>query len=270
MRRFLRSWRLVLRISALTFRAQLEYRTDFVMRIALGVAWQVSIIVFATVLLGNFPGMGGWPSRAVLLIAAMRMMSHAFFELFFGRSLELAALVQEGFVDVYLLRPMPVYRQVQLASFPSNAIGDLLVGVSISVIAVRESHLHWGLAHASYGVLALLGGTLVEAAIFTTLSSAHLHFPAASAWSNWVEELMGTFGYYPLKFLPTVISGAFTFVLPLAFIAYFPVAILTGNTAGLGVPVAFAAWAPGVGLLAYVGSRLIWNRSLRYYSGVNG
>ena len=270
MGRFVASWQLALRIVALNFRAQLEYRAEFLLRIGFGVAWQASIIVFATVLLGRFPGMGGWPSKAVLLIVSMRMLSHGLFVLFFDRVTELAILVQEGRLDAFLLRPMPVYRQVQLASFPSNAIGDLVVGVSMFTGAVLSIDLHWTLLRLAYVTGAVIGGTLMEGAILTAVSSLHLHFPAAMIWSYWTEELMATFGNYPLKFLPGVISGAFTFILPLAFIAYLPAAILTSHTAGLDVPRAVAAAAPLVGLSAFIGSRLLWNLSLRGYTGVNG
>lgn len=59
-------------------------------------------------------------------------------------------------------------------------------------------------------------------------------------------------------------------MLPIAFIAYLPVGVLTGHGGALGVPLVVAAGAPAVALAMYVGSRLLWNRSLRYYTGVNG
>lgn len=270
MRAFLSAWKLALRILALTFRAQLEYRGEFLMSVAFGVAWQVSIIVFATVLLGRFPGMGGWSGHAVLLIAGMRMMSNGVCVLFFDRTHELATMVQEGRLEAFLLRPMPVYRQVQLAYFPSNGIGDLLVGVSMFSGAVWSIDLHWTLLRIGYVTAGLIGGTLMEAAMFTALASLQLHFPAVLSWTYWIDELMGTFGNYPLKFLPVAVSRAFTFILPLAFIAYFPAAVLTGNTSGLGVPTAVAVAAPLVGLAAFIGARLLWNLSLRHYAGING
>lgn len=214
--------------------------------------------------------MGGWSSEAVLLIAAMRMLSHGLFVLFLGRVFMLSQFVQEGLIDGFLLRPMPVYRQVQLAYFPANAIGDLLVGGSMFAGAVWRSDLHWTVARSGYATAALIGGMLMEGAIFTAISSFHLHHPAANAWSSWTEELLATFGNYPLKILPGMISGVLTFGLPLAFVAYFPAAVLTGNTSGLGVPVVLAAASPLVGLAAFAGSRLLWNRRLSRYTGVNG
>jgi ABC-2 type transport system permease protein len=269
-RAFLAAWKLALRIAGLCFRAELEYRADFVTSIVFGVAWQASIIVFATVLLGSFPGMGGWSSHAVLLIASMRMLSHGLFALFFDRNDNLPALIQDGRLEAFLLRPMPVYRQVQLSIFPTNALGDLLVGVSMCTWAVWVIDLRWTLARIAYLAAGLTGGVLMEAAISTTLASFLLRFPATSAWHLWVEELLSTFGNYPLSFLPRLMSNAFTFILPLAFIAYFPAAVLTGHTRGLDVPTAVAAAAPLIGLVAFAFSRLLWNAGMRRFTGVTG
>lgn len=269
-RAFAAAWVLAVRIARLCFRAELEYRADFITSVLLGVAWQTSVIVFVTVLLGSFPGMGGWRSHAVLLLAAMRMLSHGVHALLFDRNYHLAALVQEGRLEAFLLRPMAVFRQVQLAVFPTNALGDLLVGVSIFSWAMSVIDLRWTPARAAYLTAGLAGGVLVEAAICTAIGSFLFRFPGASAWSTWVEELLGTFGNYPLSFLPRLVGGVFTFILPLAFIAYFPAAVLTGRTGGLGLPVAVATAAPLIGLAAYIGSRLLWKARLRRYVGVTG
>lgn len=268
--RFVQAWRLALRITALMLRAQLEYRVDFLLRVGVGVLWQTSIIVFASVLLTRFNGMAGWPADAVLLIVGVRMLGHGLYVLCFGRTFFMFHLVQDGKIDGYLLRPMPVHRQVQLSEFPSNALGDILVGISLFTAAVLRLHMAWTPAKGLYLGAAVCGAMLVEGAVFTALSAAALHYPAAYAWSSWSQELLETFGNYPLSILPGLMRAGFTWMLPLAFVAYFPAATLTGRTAGLGVPEALAAASPAVGLGLYVASRLLWNASLRRYSGVNG
>ncbi|WP_344320299.1 ABC transporter permease [Streptomyces macrosporus] len=257
-------------MTLLNLRAQLEYRAEFLLTIAFGIAWQSSVIVFAAVLLQRFPGMGGWSSEDVLLIVGMRMLSHALYVLVFGRVHSLSFLVQEGLVDAWLLRPMPVYRQAQLSSFPTNGLGDLAVGVTMFAFAVQQAEEPWTAGRVAFLVAGVVGGMLVESAVGTAMSCAAFRFPSTFYWSSWVEELMATFGGYPLSILPRAVSGVFTFVLPLAFIAYFPAGVLTGHGSSLGVPVWLAALSPLVGLALFVGARLLWNRSLRHYTGVNG
>jgi ABC-2 type transport system permease protein len=262
--------RIAWRVTVLNFRAQLEYRTEFLLMIAIGAIWQVSVIVFATVLLSRFTGMGGWDSSDVLLIPATRMLAHALFVLVLGRMHFIGRQIQEGRIDIYLVRPMPVHRQVQLAFFPTNAIGDLTVAVGLMAGALSRSHLDWTAGRVSYLIAAIIGGMLLEAALFTAVASAALRFPAADYWSRWLEELLGTFGSYPLNVLPKAVGGFLTYGLPLAFVAYFPAAVLTGHGHDTGVPYWLAAASPLVGVLAYVGARVLWKRCLGSYAGVNG
>ncbi|MCW6009515.1 ABC transporter permease [Micromonospora sp. CPCC 205371] len=261
---------LVWRITRLNFRAVLEYRAEFMLKVAVGAAWQISVVVFATVLLTRFPGMGGWATSDVLLLASMRLLSHGLYVLLLGRVTWTHIVVQLGQIDAFMLRPMPVYRQVQLAFFNVNAVGDLLVAASLFVGAVLVVDVDWTPARIAYLVVALVGGVLAEGAIGTALGSAALHAPATAYWSMWLDELMTAFGNYPLHILPGLVRDAFTFVLPLAFVAYLPAAVLTGHLETLAVPGWLAVASPLIGLLAYLASRLLWKRSLRAYKGYGG
>lgn len=269
LRRIAIAWNVAGQIIALNMRSQLEYRAEFLMRVVYGILWQMSIIVFATVLLSRFSGMGGWASSDILLVAATRMTCNGLFVLYCGNVFMLPMLVQEGRIDVYLLRPMPVYRQVQLAEFPANGIGDLAVGFALFAGAIVRSGLDWTPGRIVYLAFAVVGGMLLTSAIFTTISAAALHFPASWYWSVWVSEITSTFGSYPLSILPKTVGGLLTWVLPIAFIAYLPVGVLTGHGHSLGVPLPIAAAAPLVALALYIASRRLWNWSLRHYTSVN-
>ena len=85
-----------------------------------------------------------------------------------------------------------------------------------------------------------------------------------------MEELLGTFGSYPLNVLPRAVGGLLTYGLPLAFVAYFPAAVLTGHGHDTGAPYWLAALSPLVGVAAYLGSRVLWRWSLRHYAGIGG
>ena len=269
-RRFTAGWGLALRITRLNLRARLEYRAEFLLTVLTGLVWQTSILVFASVLLVRFPGMGGWTSPQVLLIASMRMISHALFILLFGRVLAVTGLVQLGSIEAFLLRPLPVYRQVQLSMFSVNAIGDLLVAATLMTMAVTRFDLAWTPARVALLLAGLLGGLLVEAAVHTAISAFGLHLGGTVYWSNWTEELMATFGNYPLNILPKVAQVALTYLLPIAFLAYLPASQVTGQSQGRAVPALVVALVPLVGLAAFVASRVFWNASLRRFQGVSG
>jgi ABC-2 type transport system permease protein len=86
----------------------------------------------------------------------------------------------------------------------------------------------------------------------------------------WVGNIFATFGNYPMRILPVPARAILTFVLPVAFVAYLPAAVLTGQPAGIGVPGWLTLASPVVGLVLYVLSRYTWFLALRRYETVGG
>lgn len=57
----------------------------------------------------------------------------------------------------------------------------------------------------------------------------------------------------------------FTWVVPVAFIAWVPVAVILGRTEGLGVSGTMAWLAPAVGAVFFGLGYLVWRLMLRWY-----
>ncbi len=269
-RGFLGEWRNVLRITAISFRARTQYRGDFITSLAMGLAWQTSVFVFATVILTRFPGLGGWTSGGVLLIVAIRMLSHGGMVLLFNSLMMIPYIVQQGALDGYLIRPMPVYRQVLLFTFPLNALGDSFSALLLFGFAIARVHLAWTPLMVLYLVAAVIGGVLLEGAIQTFVSILALRFTMPLAVFMWFDQMIATFGNYPFSILPLAARAFLTYLLPVAFVAYLPAAVLTGRVAFTGVPEWLAYASPAVGPLLYIVARYAWYRALRGYESVGG
>jgi ABC-2 type transport system permease protein len=121
-----------------------------------------------------------------------------------------------------------------------------------------------------YVVAAVLGAMLLEAAVQTFPGSFALVHPSARQWQEWTEDLMATFGNYPLNILPDLARAVFVFVLPIAVCGYLPVAFLTGHTAGLPVPAWVAAVSPAIGAGLLAAAIGWWSIRLGRYESVGG
>jgi len=269
-RGFLREWRVALRITRVNFRARIEYRGDFLTALAMGLAWQTSVLVFATVLLTRFPGLGGWTSGGVLLIVAIRLLSHGAWVLIFNPLMMIPYIVQQGALDGYLIRPMPVYRQVLLYAFPLNALGDSFSALLLFAFAVTRVHLHWTPLTVLYLIAAVIGGMFLEAAIQTAVSILAFRHTIPLAIYMWFDRMIATFGNYPFSIFPLAARAVLTYVLPVAFVAYLPAAVLMGRAGTTGVPAGLAYASPAVGLVLYILARYAWYRALRRYESVGG
>lgn len=264
------TWLVTRKVTAVNIRAVLEYRGDTAVWILFGILWQTSTLIFAAVLVTRFNGLGGWPSIGVVLIAGVRLLSHGFYVLIFYNFGTLPQLIEEGRFDGYFLRPVPIFTQLLLSSFNVNAVGDLLVAFTLCAVALPQIAIDWTLGKVLFLVAGVIGGTLIEAAIQMVAACFLLRSPGTRAVPGFIDEMFGTFGNYPLTILPGSLQGIFTFVLPLAFVAYFPVSVVLDLTPRDGFLSFLAHISPLVGLLLFLGARWIWKRSLRTYASVGG
>jgi ABC-2 type transport system permease protein len=265
------TWRVVRKVTALNLAARMEYRADFIVSVLFGIIWQTSTLMFASVLLTRFKnGLGDFPSSGVLLIIGLRLLSHGLYVLVFSNLGRLPRLVDEGRMDGYFLRPVPVFTQLLISEFNVNAIGDILVGASTLGFAVAFVDVHWTVLNSLYLAAAVLGGFLIEGALQLVLSCLLLRSPGSRVLGSWVDELMSTFGNYPLSIVPKVVQGLFTFLLPLAFVAYFPSEVVLGIAPKHGAMSVVVHWSPVVGFVLFLVARRVCNYSLRHYTTAGG
>jgi ABC-2 type transport system permease protein len=121
-----------------------------------------------------------------------------------------------------------------------------------------------------YLAVAVAGGTLVEGALQLMLACLLLRSPGSRVLGQWVDELMSTFGNYPLSILPKVVVGLFTFALPLAFVAYFPAEVILKIAPHHGAMSVVTAWSPVAGFVLFSIALRVWQRSLRHYHSAGG
>jgi ABC-2 type transport system permease protein len=126
--------------------------------------------------------------------------------------------------------------------------------------------LDWTVARVGSLVLAVASGATLELALALCVAGIVLRRAGTEALFSWLDTVIGAFGNYPLNVFPAVLRAAFTFVLPVAFVAFYPVAAVLGKADSvpygpvltLVAPLVAAVWL-GVGGWA-------WRTGLRTYA----
>lgn len=247
------------------FRSTLQYRTDTFIVIAMALAFQGTGFAFIWVLLSRFESLAGWTLGQVAFLYGLRLIVHALAGVLTGPIFSLEAQVRSGEFDRYLLRPLSPLIQFMTQRVEISILGDLLGGLAIFAVANQAIGLAWTPLGVLYLGLAILGGALIEGSVriligalsFRTLSSQSLLFLTDSVFSN--------FANYPLTIFGTVLQYLFTFILPLAFVAFLPTTVLLDKTSELQVSPGFAYAAPLVGLGWAFAAGRVFNRELSCY-----
>jgi ABC-2 type transport system permease protein len=259
----LRQYGVLLRIGVTS---ALQYRADFTLTAIGGLLYEAVSLAFIGVIIFAFGSIGGWGLVEVAFVYGIRAMSHALHGLLSGQLWATDNLVREGEFDRYLLRPVNPLVQLLTRRFTVTAFGDLVFGLVVLVITAAAAPIDWSPLLITYLIIAVIGSALLESAVMLAIASLSFRMLVSMPLLQVADRVFVTFGPYPVSVFPRGVAYLLTFLLPLAFAAFFPAAVLLGRTEDLFVPLWLAIASPAVGLLLYVAAVVFFHRQLRHYA----
>ncbi len=245
-------------------RGALEYRTDFVLMTLMGLVRQGVGIAMMWVILARFETIAGWTLGEITFLYGMRLTMLALCGLG-GDIWALPYFVRLGEFDSFLVRPVRPLLQLLTRRIPLSAFGDLLGGVALIAAATRLVDVVWTPQAILYLLLALIGGGLIQLAMRLLIASFSFRALSVDGLMGIVDNLFNEFGTYPLSIFNSTLQVLLAFGLPVAFMAYFPAAVLFGRTSELQVHPLLAYGAPLAGMVWMAIALWVFEREMRNY-----
>jgi len=245
-------------------RAQLQYRMNFVIWLAVGIVFQMTGFFFLWALLARFRSVGGWSLEEIAFLYGLRLLAHALAVLVFGGAQVVDWSVHEGDFDRHLVRPLPPLLTV-ITWFRPSALGDFVGGLVLFIAAARLVAVDFSLPAIAYLALAIVGGMLLESAVRIAFASMAFRFLRTNALLFFADGIFNNFGNLPLRIFGGLIEVLLTFVLPVAFVAYIPASVVLGHSQELALQPPLAYLAPFVGALVFGAAVLLWRHELPLY-----
>ena len=228
------------RLIAASVRAQMQYRTHFIIRSL--VDFLIVIADFAPIyfLMRTFGGLQGWTIVELALLYGMVEVSWATIEGSLRGFEHFGTYLIQGEVDRWLLRPRSVILQIAAHWFEIRKLGRLAQGVLVLIIAIVALHL--GSESLAWVFVGIAGGVLFFAGVV-------IFGAATQFWTlGQTAELQNMLTYggsaaltYPVSIYSTWFRRIVTYGVPLAFVNYFPALAALGRTTAAGWP-AFMPW----------------------------
>lgn len=257
-------------LASASIRSELQYRANAVSSILGGILFQITGFVVVWIIAARFGQIGGWGLPELTFLYGMRLTSHGIFYACFSQMFEFDRVLITGEFDRYLVRPMPALIQLFTRKLRINAFGDLIGGTALVIAASTRAPVDWSPLAVTYLILAVIGGGLVEGAVQVTLGSLSFRFLQTLQLRATVNEVFNLYGNYPNTIFPGGLRWALTFLLPIAFVAFFPASVLLNRDGELSVPFWLAAASPLVGVLLFSIAVRIWKwQSVHYQSSGN-
>jgi ABC-2 type transport system permease protein len=253
------------RLVAARIRADLQYRTSFFLFLAsqtlvAGLDLAVILVLFTQV-----SSIGGWSAPEVALLYGLAGTGFGLADLF-ASEVELASRhIKAGTFDLFLLRPAGALLQLCAAEFAPRRVGRIVQPLIVIVVVLGRVDVSWTPEKVLLIPVTILSGAVIFGAIWVITSSI-------SFWTVETQEVANSFTYggvtlsqYPIDVFGTWIRRIVTFVLPLAFVSYFPAAYLLDKPIPYGLPSSIALLTPLVALALVLVARAVWRLAIRHY-----
>lgn len=251
----------------LFFKGKMEYRFSFFAGIIAN--FFSYFITYCTfwVLTSKFDSIAGWTFEEISIMYGLNLLTYATSGLFYWYTIyHLSNEIISGRMDIYLLRPMGVIKQMVCHRFGDTFIGQILVTAIFMVLAFSRISYQLTTFSYIYLIFAILGGVLIQSGAMIMLGSLNFWTLRANELSSFLYYDIRALINYPLGVFPELIQIVLTFILPWALINYYPsLVILSKVQTPLEMIIGFCA--PVFGALFFALSLKVFNCGLRRYSG---
>jgi len=213
--------RLYFLIETQYIKGQMQYRADFLIS-SIGMFFSsLATLSIFVVLFNSIPSLAGWSLMEMVFIYAFYMIAISPMQILFDAVWFLRMKVQSGEFVKYYFRPMNIMFYFMSERFDIKGLTQLAAGIVLLVYASIQLDLVWSVGKILILFLAVFSASLVLISIAVMAGSSAFwvvnSYPVlALAWK--VRE----FAPYPITIFDGVFRFAFTFILPIGFIAFYP------------------------------------------------
>lgn len=247
-------------------RSWFQYKVDAVLRsFAVFLRESTGIVVIYLTLL-KFDTLNGWNLHEMLFLFSLLFVTYGILILFFTGLRDFAYIIRAGEFDRFILRPRGLLFQLIFANADwFAAIGHGTLGITLFLISAGNVGVTWNWQTVLYYLFAVVGGVLIQGAIFLFLATLNIYLFETGTLKELLYYNGRKFAGYPISIFPKAIQIGMIYVVPFAFVNYFPAQFLLRKADMNAFPEVFMYLTPVVGLAIYLLAYLFWRFSIRFY-----
>ena len=214
-------FKIYFKILAQDIKSKMSYRVDFIISTIGMIFTNIAGFVSFWIMFRNFPSINGWTYYEMLFLYGFSLVALTPVQCLFDNNWSLRMYVYSGDFIKYCFRPINLFFYYQSEVFDLKGLGQFMFGIGTLVYS-------WNKLGIGFSVVMLL--KLIVFMITASLIMIALQNAAAATcfWiqnSFYVLDLVTRFkdyAKYPITIFGPVFRFIFTFVIPIAFIAYYP------------------------------------------------
>lgn len=255
-------FKIYFKIVAQDIKSKMSYRADFIISTLGMIATNIVGFVSFWILFNKFPSINGWGYYEMLFLYGFSLVSITPTQCLLDNNWNLRMYVYSGDFIKYCFRPINLFFYYESEIFDVKGLGQLFFGIGTLVYSWYKL------------ALPVNGLMIIKMTVFLITASLIMMAlqNAAAATCFWIQNSfyvldlslkLKDYAKYPVTIYNSVFKFIFTFILPVAFISYYPSLVVLRPDK---VPV--LSWlSPFIGVLFFILSYMVWMKGASKYDG---
>ena len=252
------------RIARMWIRSSLAYPASFWMLTVSSALITLLDFVGLALMFHTIDRLGGFGLQEVALLYGASGIGIGVADMMIGSVELLGVHIRTGTLDVMLTRPVPLLVQVCADRFALRRLGRITQAVV--VFGYGAGAVDWTPPHVALALVTLISGAGVFFAFFVAFSCIQFLTVDSTEFSNAFTYGGNTLTQYPMTVFPRELVKSLTFVVPMAFVSWYPCLALLGRPDPFGMPSWFAVLSPLVAAVLLAAAGLAWRTGVRHYT----
>lgn len=145
-------------------------------------------------------------------------------------------MIRESDIDRFLVRPVPAGLQMLTARIDFEGLNKMVIAAAVFLFSVRHCGIIWTFPKCLLAFVFLAEACIIRLCMVWIASCASFWMENGRNSLNYFVICLGEMAKYPLVIYPPVFKGVFGYLIPYAFVSYYPAGYLLGKdgmTAGV-------------------------------------
>ena len=252
-------------LATMWVRVDMTYRTSFVVMTLASLV--VTGIDFAAILVmfGNVDRLGGFGLAQIAFLYGGTSIALGLADLVVGNVERLGARVRTGTFDAMMVRPVGVFVQTCADQFAFRRIGRVVQGLVVFGWSIAALDVHWTLGRLLMLPWIVVFGSLIFTALFVLGGAFQFVSTDGSEVANAFTYGGNALTQDPLTIYPAAAVKALTFLVPVAFVNWYPTLYVLGLPDPFGLPDALRFASPVAAAVLCALAALAWRGGVRRY-----
>jgi len=212
------------------FKKEIEYKASFILNFIGQIFVYFTYYFIIIALFEKFNNIKGFTLYEVLLCFSIINLGYSINETFFRGVDRFEDLIINGTLDRLLLRPQNILFQVMCQEMDLSKISRILQSIFIMVLSLIKLKISWNIKKIILFILMLIGSILIFYSIFVLMASYCFITIQGLEVKNLFTDGGKHVAQYPIGIFNKSFIFIFTFIIPYAFVNYYPLLYFLDKT----------------------------------------